>query len=114
MIDQFEHPFCLVTTVFESKEEAKNIARHLLSKKLIVSGQINTIQSLYFWDDKICSKPEYKLTCFIHSALYKAIQKFVITNHFYEVCEIICTPILNTSDMFGNWIQEYVKYEQEN
>lgn len=35
-----ENKFCLIKTTFESEEEVINMAKMLLSKKLIVSGQI--------------------------------------------------------------------------
>ena len=42
-----ENKFCLIKTTFESEEEAVNMAKMLLNKNLIVSGQIKEMRSLY-------------------------------------------------------------------
>lgn len=101
--------FCLIKTAFESKEEAKKIASMLLDKKMIVSGQIKEMESVYMWDGSICNEQEYELTCFTEISLYSKIEQFINEHHSYELCELICIPIAKISDEFGNWIMNYIK-----
>lgn len=108
-----ENKFCLIKTTFESEEEAVKIAKMLLDKKLIVSGQIKEMRSLYVWKDELCDEKEFELTCFTESRLYKKVEKFVNSHHSYELCQIICIPITNISKGFGNWISSYVGKEKE-
>ena len=106
-----ENKFCLIKTTFESEEEAVKIAKMLLDKKLIVSGQIKEMRSLYVWKDELCDEKEFELTCFTESRLYKEVEEFINRHHSYELCQIICIPITNISKGFGNWISLYTGNE---
>ena len=106
-----ENKFCLIKTTFESEEEAVKIAKMLLDKKLIVSGQIKEMRSLYVWKDELCDEKEFKLTCFTESRLYKEVEEFINRHHSYELCQIICIPITNILKGFGNWISSYTGKE---
>jgi cutA1 divalent ion tolerance protein len=108
-----ENKFCLIKTTFESEEEIIKMAKMLLDKKLIVSGQIKEMRSLYVWKDELCDEKEFELTCFTESRLYKEVEEFINRHHSYELCQIICIPITNISDGFGNWISSYVGKEKE-
>ena len=109
-----ENQFCLIKTTFESEEEAIKIAKILLSKKLIVSSQIKEMRSLYMWKDELCDEKELELTCFTESRLYKEVEEFINKHHSYELCQIICIPITNISNGFGNWISSYTGKGKEN
>ena len=106
-----ENKFCLIKTTFESEEEAIKMAKMLLDKKLIVSGQIKEMRSLYVWNDELCDEKEFELTCFTESRLYKEVEEFINSHHSYELCQIICIPITNISKGFGNWISLYTGKE---
>ena len=106
-----ENKFCLIKTTFESEEEAIKMAKMLLDKKLIVSGQIKEMRSLYVWKDELCDEKEFELTCFTESRLYKEVEEFINRHHSYELCQIICIPITNISKGFGNWISSYTGKE---
>lgn len=106
-----ENKFCLIKTTFESEEEAIKMAKMLLDKKLIVSGQIKEMRSLYVWKDELCDEKEFELTCFTESRLYKEVEEFINRHHSYELCQIICTTITNISKGFGNWISSYTGKE---
>ena len=104
---QLGYQFCLIKTAFESEEEAIKMAKMLLDNRLIVSGQIRKMRSLYMWEDELCNEGEIELTCFTESGLYTEVEKFINEHHSYELCELICLPIINISDGFGKWISEY-------
>ena len=59
------------------------------------------------WEDELCNKGEIELTCFTECGLYNEVEKFINEHHSYELCELICLPIINISDGFGKWISEY-------
>lgn len=101
--------FILVKTTFESRTEAEDMARMLIDKHLIVSGQISKLHSIYMWDDQINSEDEVELSCITASILYTEVEDFIKSNHSYEVCEIICVPIIKTTPEFSDWILGYVK-----
>lgn len=108
------YQFCLIKTAFESEEEAVKMAKMLLDNRLIVSGQIKKMKSIYMWENEMCSEGEIELTCFTESGLYYEVERFIKEHHSYEVCELICLPIINISKEFGDWISEYtgkIKFE---
>lgn len=104
---QLGYQFCLIKTAFESEEEAVKMAKMLLDNRLIVSGQIRKMKSLYIWEDELCNEGEIELTCFTESGLYTEVEKFINAHHSYELCELICVPIINISEGFGKWISDY-------
>lgn len=104
-----KNKFCLIKTAFESEEEAVSLAEMLLHNNLIVSSQIKEMRSLYIWNDEYCDEHEFELTCFTESRLYPEVEKLINSNHSYELCELICIPILNISDRFGNWISSHTR-----
>ena len=85
------------------------MARMLLDKHLIVSGQISRLHSIYIWDEQINSEDEVELSCITTSRLYSEVEDFIKSNHSYEVCEILCVPIIKTTPEFADWILGYVK-----
>lgn len=101
------YQFSLIKTAFESEEEAIKMAKMLLDNSLIVSGQIKRMHSLYVWEEKLCSENEVELTCFTESRLYPEVEEFINSHHSYELCQLICIPIINISDGFGKWISAY-------
>lgn len=108
------YQFCLVKTAFEAEEEAVKMAKMLLDNSLIVSGQIKRMRSLYMWEDELCNENEVELTCFTESRLYPEVEEFINSHHSYELCQLICLPIINISDGFGKWISDYtgkIKFE---
>jgi uncharacterized protein involved in tolerance to divalent cations len=100
------YQFCLVKTAFEAEEEAIKMAKMLLDNSLIVSGQIKRMRSLYMWEDELCNENEVELTCFTESRLYPEVEEFINSHHSYELCQLICLPIINISDGFGKWISD--------
>lgn len=100
--------YVLVKTTFESRKEAEAMASLLLDKSLIVSGQLFDIKSLYKWDNKVNEEIEVELSCFTESRLYYEVEKTIKENHSYELCEIVCIPILKTTAEFGDWISSYL------
>lgn len=108
-----KNKFCLIKTTFDTEEEAVSLAEMLLHNNLIVSAQIKEMRSLYTWNDEYCDEHEFELTCFTESRLYPEVEKFINSNHSYELCELICIPLLNISDRFGNWISSYTGKEKE-
>lgn len=109
-----KNKFCLIKTAFESEDEAVNLAEMLLHNNLIVSSQIKEMRSLYVWNNEYCDELTFELTCFTESRLYPEVEKFINSQHSYELCELICIPLLNISDRFGNWISSYTGKEKKN
>lgn len=100
--------FILIKTTFESIEEASKMAKMLLERKYIASAQIYHLDVFYSWNDEFCNEKEYELSCITRGELFPVVEKFIIDNHSYELCQIICLPIINESSEFCNWILEQI------
>lgn len=100
--------YVMVTTTFESESEAISMIHSLIENKLIVSGQISKVKAIYYWVDKINEEEEYRISCITDSRKYPSVKKYITTHHSFNVCELLCYPVLNTTAEFGNWITGYI------
>ncbi len=99
-----------VFTTTEKKEDAENIARALIDKKLAGCVQIvGPVVSTYRWKGKIERAEEW--LCFIKTRedLYGEIEKAVKAIHPYEVPEIIAVPVAGGSIDYMKWLDSELK-----
>lgn len=106
--------YVIVVTTFESEDEAKNMTSMLLDKKLIVAGQIRNVRSIYSWNNEICDEEEFELSCITEGRLYPDVEAFIVANHSYDLCQIYCTPMINTTNEWAQWISNYLQDTQHN
>lgn len=104
--------YVIAVTTFESEEEAKNMTAMLLDKKLIVAGQIRNVRSIYSWNHEICDEEEFELSCITEGRLYPDVEAFIVANHSYDLCQIYCTPMINTTNEWAQWISTYLQDTQ--
>ncbi len=103
--------FSIILTTTSSKKEANFLSKKLLNKKLAACIQINKIKSYYTWKDKVCIDREFRLLIKSKTKDFSKIKKFIISNHPYEVPEIIQIPITNGSKKYLNWIEKETTIE---
>jgi len=65
--------------------EAKSIAKHLLSKKLVVCANMIPMQSMYLWKKQIQESAEVLLILKTKESNIKAIETEVKKLHSYDV-----------------------------
>jgi periplasmic divalent cation tolerance protein len=106
--------YIIVTSTFESKEEAIRILKLLLNKHLVSCGQINEIQAIYWWKNGIANEQEFLLTCKTRRKLFQTISKIIKQNHSYEVCQIIAHPICFGDKAFFRWIEDCTSSAKQN
>lgn len=99
-----EPQFCLIKTAFKSEEDAAKIAKILIDKGLIASGQLKPMRSLYVWKDEMCDESEIELNCFTRGELYSEVEQLINKYHPYELCQVVCLPIADLSEGFAEWI----------
>ena len=97
----------LVTTTFDSKEEALALAKRLLEKRLIACAQLSSpFQSLYWWKGVIEPDTEYNLLVKSIEPLWETLKKEIELLHPYDVPEIISTPVLDVNVEYKKWMLE--------
>ena len=99
-----EKEYSLIISTTDGKESAKKIARMLVEKKLASCAQLFPIESIYFWQDKICEENEIMLFIKSKTALFDEIKTAIRENHSYDVPEIIQIPITDGLPEYLKWI----------
>lgn len=100
--------YILVKTTFEAESEAVDMAKGLLKNRLIVSGQISKLRSIYVWDNNISDEGEYELSCITRGDRYAEVEKYIHAHHSFELCELMVIPVAHVPDNFGGWVTGYV------
>ncbi|OKH44594.1 divalent-cation tolerance protein CutA [Calothrix sp. HK-06] len=101
--------YCLVMVTTSSQQEAETIAKTLVESKLAACVNIFPIQSIYTWQDKVHSEPEFQLFIKTDRRLFNTLEAKIRELHSYEVPEIIVLPIIAGSQPYLNWISENTK-----
>jgi periplasmic divalent cation tolerance protein len=104
-----KNKFCIVKTTFNNKKDAKKLANLLIQQKLVACAQIEEIESLYFWEEKIVDEKEFCLSLKTISKNYKKIEKLILANHNYRIPQIIQIPISDGLRGYLDWIEARAK-----
>ncbi len=100
----------LVYTTFEKKEEALQLGRVLLEKRLIACAQIdNAVDSLYWWNGEIEQAEEFRLLMKSRLTLWKELEKTIKKHHSYDLPEIVAIPVVEANPDYRHWIEETVR-----
>ena len=92
-----------------SKEEASRIAQALVEERLAACVNIvGPIESVYRWQGKVESAPEFLMLVKTVSAKSEAVIRRIRELHSYELPEAIVVNIEGGSDEYLKWIHESV------
>ncbi len=98
--------YCIILTTCGNREEAGQLARGLIEKRLAACIQLSEITSFYEWKNKVENDPELLLRIKTRTALYADVEAFIRANHSYEVPEIVQIPIQNGLGAYLSWIDD--------
>ena len=98
--------YCVITTTTESLQEAENMARMLVSRRLAACVQIVDVSSVYTWQGEIRKEPEHLLLIKALADRYAEIETAIRENHSYEVPEILQLPVEDGWPAYLKWISE--------
>lgn len=105
--------YVMVITTTSSRQDADNIAKYLLEKRLAACIQIlGSITSSYWWNDEICTDEE--CLCLIKTSQknYETLEKAIREIHPYETPEVIALPILAGSQDYLSWLGNQLENNQ--
>jgi len=103
-----------ITTTTETKEQAENIAKHLVETKLAACVQIiGPINSIYRWKSKVENAQEWLCIIKTQDDLYNKVDAAIKSQHPYETPEIIAVPIVKGSKKYLKWIDDELKNKAE-
>lgn len=95
----------LVYITNPSKNEARNIAKHLLEKKLVVCANIYASESLYRWKGKIADENEYTIIAKTIDEKFELVKKEVEKIHSYAIPCVIKIPA-SSNEKYRDWLDK--------
>lgn len=97
-------PFIVISTV-SSKEEAKKIAKFLLSNQLAACVNIvPKVESVFIWKSKLEIQKELILVIKTEKRKLEKLKSLILKHHSYQVPEIIGWPIKTGHKPYLDWI----------
>jgi periplasmic divalent cation tolerance protein len=99
----------LVLTTAGSKDEAQQIARALVERRLAACvSLVGPIESVYRWKDSLESAEEWMLLIKTTAGAFREVSDVLRELHSYELPECIQIPIEAGSAAYLHWIEENV------
>jgi len=84
---------------------AQEISRSIVEEGLCACvTQIPRVKSYYIYEGEFCEDDEHLLMIKTASTHYKALEQRLNELHPYDVPEIICTPIIESSPAYHAWL----------
>ena len=97
--------YILVFITASSFQEAENLGKALVEKRLAACGNIlSDIRSIFWWKNTITTEDEVLLIVKSRSKLFPEIITTIKSLHSYDVPEIIALPLISGSKDYLNWI----------
>lgn len=101
-----EHALAIVTV--GDPDEAREIARLLVSSHLAAGVQMIPIGSVYEWQEEIVEDSETLLIAKTRRDRMSAIEDAVVSRHSYDVPAVVMIPLIAGLDSYLGWIDEIV------
>lgn len=102
--------FNLIYITTKDKAEARKIGRQLLKERLVACVNIiEGMNSLYWWEDKICDGQEAILIAKTKQSLVKELIDRVKSLHSYSTPCVVSLPILEGNKDYLQWLYKQTK-----
>ena len=93
-----------------SSDEAENIGKYLVEKRLAACVNIiPRMQSWYWWKGKVTQDNEVLIIIKTSRQNFSKLEKEVVRLHSYAVPEVVALQIVEGSDNYINWIDNSLK-----
>jgi periplasmic divalent cation tolerance protein len=94
-----------VYCICESIEQAKMIAKEVISKRFAACANIlPKMTSIYWWEDSIEQSEEVVLIFKTREDLFESINSLVLSLHSYTTPCLISLPIISGNPSYLEWI----------
>ncbi len=100
--------YCIILTTYSNQVIGKKIIDSLISKKLAACIQTQKITSYYHWKGEVKNDKEHLAIIKTRKKLYSKVEEDILSNHDYEVPEIIEISITGGLPSYLNWIKKTV------
>jgi periplasmic divalent cation tolerance protein len=90
-------------------EESERLAQKIVEARLAACVQVlPPMTSFYFWENAVQKESEHLLLIKTLPEKFDELEKFIQTNHSYEVPEIVALKVDKVSESYSNWVRDYV------
>ncbi|MCC5888759.1 MAG: divalent-cation tolerance protein CutA [Gammaproteobacteria bacterium] len=96
----------MLLTTTATEDEARALAKGLLTAGLAACVQLSQIDSLYIWDDAVAEDPEVRLMIKTRRTLAQAASAWIEREHPYEVPQVVILPALAVGSGYLEWAIE--------
>jgi len=99
--------FIQVFMTTDKREDAENISRAVVEKRLAACAQLlGPIRSTYWWEDKVEASDEWLCIMKSRSDLFEKLEKAIRDMHPYDVPEIVALPIVAGNRAYLEWLNK--------
>jgi periplasmic divalent cation tolerance protein len=100
-----DRAFCVVTTTVDSADVAAQLADAVVRARAAACAQVSgPITSTYWWQGEVQTSTEWTVAFKSTATAYPRIFELISERHPYDVPEIICTPIVDGSPAYLDWL----------
>jgi periplasmic divalent cation tolerance protein len=94
-----------VTTTVGSLADAQELARRIVQERLAACVQVEQgLQSVYWWQGKLCEEPEMRLTIKTLPQREQALRELFAQAHPYEVPQFVAV-VMRASAAYAAWVR---------
>jgi periplasmic divalent cation tolerance protein len=99
----------VVLTTVASDQDAKILADAIVVQRLAACVQIlPPMLSVYHWEGKVQSETEVLLLIKTVDEKFSELETYILTNHPYDVPEVVAIPASKVSQGYRSWLMEYL------
>ncbi len=99
----------IIILVTAPLKNVDKLVQHLIAQKLVACvNKILSVESVYWWENKICKDKEILLIMKTKKSLFNKIVVEIKKVHPYKVPEIISIPIIAGNKEYLAWIRKTV------
>jgi len=95
----------VVVLVTAPKEKGKEIARSILEKRLAACVNVGSVESLYWWKERIEEDNEDLLVIKTSISRLEELIEEIKRVHPYEVPEILALPVVACLGEYCDWVR---------
>lgn len=94
-----------VTTV-GNLEDARRLAREMVTRKLAACAQLSQIESFYEWDGALQNEPEVRIVFKTTEACWLALEQAIVALHPYALPAVHAVRLDHVHEPYARWLAE--------
>jgi periplasmic divalent cation tolerance protein len=95
-----------VVTTVATLDDAREMARALVERKLVACAQIEQIESFYEWDGQVNGEPEQRLLLKTTDDRYAEVEAAIREMHGYALPAIWSLPVTHAFGPYAEWVEK--------